>query len=150
MSSRIHRPGRMPVWQRWCVLTGMSLCVISGLLFLLGHEFRIAPSWFGSRVVLTTHGVTASLAIFLFGSVIVGHVRVGLSFRRQIWTGLTNLAALTFLILTSWVLYYGNEEWREDTVFIHWLVGLLFAVIFTAHLVPLFREVLLSRHQMKK
>ena len=146
MSNRMYRPGRMPVWQRWCVLTGITLCVISGLLFLLGHEFRIAPSWLGSRTVLTTHGVTASLAIFLFGSVIVGHVRVGLSFRRQIWTGLTNLAALTFLILSSWLLYYGNEEWREDTVFIHWLVGLLFAGVFMAHLVPLFRG-FFSRYQ---
>ena len=137
--SRIHRPGRMPAWQRWSVLLGMSLCAISGVLFWVGHELHIAHGTLGSRWVLTLHGVSASLAVFLFGTVMLGYVRVGVNFRRQMFTGISNLIALSILVISSWLLYYGDEEWRDNTVLIHWSVGLLFAVIFLAHLLPLVR-----------
>lgn len=137
--SRIHRPGRMPVWQRWSVLFGMCACAISGLLFLLGHEWAVGPKFLGGRYMLTLHGVSANMAVFLFGTVVIGHVRVGLNVRRQLFSGISNLALLVVLIASSWLLYYGSEEWRDDTVLIHWCVGIMFVVMLFVHLLPLMR-----------
>lgn len=142
--SGIHRPGRMPRWQRWGVTLGMSACALSGLLFLLGQEFDVASNLLGGRYMLTVHGVSANLAVFLFGTVVVGHVRVGLSFRRQLFTGISNLLALSVLMVSSWLLYYGSEAWRDDTVCVHWVVGLLFIIILFAHLMPWLRSAVFS------
>ena len=130
-----RRPGTMPHWQRWAFWLGMGLCCISGLSYLLGREFFIATSLLGDRSVLTVHGISAGWAVFLLGTVAVGHIRVGWILRKNRLSGVGNAATLGLLTLTGWGLYYGTEEMRDLTVLAHWSLGLGFVAVLGLHVV---------------
>lgn len=133
--TNLRRPGTMPRWQRGAFWLGMGLCCVSGLSYLLGHEFLMATSLLGHRTMLTLHGISAGLAVFLLGTVAVGHIRVGWILRKNRASGVGNVFALSLLILTGWGLYYGSEEIRDFTVLAHWLLGLGFVVVLSLHVV---------------
>ena len=133
---QIHRPGAMPRWQRWSFWIGMGLCCFSGLSYLLGHEFFMAPEILSHRRMLTLHGIAAGVAVFLLGTIAVGHVRVGWILRKNKLTGMSNIIVLGLLVLTGWGLYYGSEEMRDLTVSGHWISGLMFIIALSLHLAP--------------
>ena len=89
----------------------------------------IATSLLGDRSVLTVHGISAGWAVFLLGTVAVGHIRVGWVLRKNRLSGVGNAAALGLLTLTGWGLYYGTEEMRDLTVLAHWSLGLGFVAV---------------------
>ena len=128
--------GKMPTWQRWSFWLVMSTCSLSGICYLVGNEFLTTPSILTSRKVITTHGVTACLAVFLFGTISAGHIRVGWILRKNKATGIGNIVTLSLMILTGLGLYYGSEEIRDLAVLLHWIFGLVFLVVLTLHLVP--------------
>ena len=133
----IRRPGRMPRWQRWSFWFGMGLCIASGISYWLGREMFVATGWLGHRNVLSLHGISASLAVFLLGTIAVGHIRVGWILRKNRLSGVGNVVVLSVLVLTGWGLYYGPEETRDVTVWVHWLLGLGFVGVLCAHVKPL-------------
>ena len=127
--------GKMPRWQRWTFWLVMSTCCLSGICYLVGSEFLTSLSILTSRKVITTHGVTACLAVFVFGTISMGHIRLGWILRKNKATGIGNIATLSLMVLTGLGLYYGSEEIRDLAVLLHWIAGLMFLPALTLHVV---------------
>ena len=127
------RLGKMPSWQRYFVIAGMLICSMSGIFYLLGHEFNIYRRLFATHSVLAWHGISALLAAMALGSVLPFHLKAGLKSRRKLWSGLAQLSFLCILMVTATLLYYGSEEAREVAIKIHYYVGLTFFAIFLIH-----------------
>ena len=130
----MSRLGKMPRWQRTFVICGMMACSITGLMYLLGHQFQIQRSTLGTHSILAAHGLAAILATLALGSVMPFHIKVGYKSRKQLWSGFSQLGFLFALLITGGMLYYGPEEIRDEVISTHWIMGLLFAVIFLLHL----------------
>lgn len=127
------RLGKMPAWQRHFVLIGLLSCSLSGTAYLLGHEFHIERAMLGAHAVLAWHGITAMLATIALGSVLPFHLKAGLKSKKKLWSGLSQLAFLTTLLISGALLYYGPEEIRDKVITTHWTVGLAFFAIFLMH-----------------
>ena len=130
----MSRLGRMSSWQRRFVICGMMACSITGLMYLLGHEFQIQRSTLGTHSILAAHGIAAMLATLALGSVMSFHIKAGYKSRKQLWSGFSQLGFLFALLITGGMLYYGPEEIRDTAIDTHWIMGLMFAVIFLLHL----------------
>ena len=129
----MSRLGKMPNWQRTFVIYGMMACSVTGVLYLLGHQFHIQRSTLGTHSILAAHGIAAMLAVLALGSVLPFHIKAGYKSKRKWISGFSQLTFLTVLLASSALLYYGPEEIRDFTVDTHWIVGLLFFVIFIWH-----------------
>ena len=131
----MSRLGKMPSWQRSFVVSSMLACSISGCLYLLGHEFQIQRSIFGNHNVLATHGIFAMIATLALGSVLPFHLKAGIKSKKKWVSGFSQLSFLAVLLTTGALLYYGSAETRDSVVITHWVVGLLFFLIFLLHAV---------------
>ena len=129
----MSRLGKMPRWQRTFVICGMMTCSVTGLIYLLGHQFQIQRSTLGTHSVLAAHGVAALLATLAFGSVLPFHIKAGYKSRRQLWSGFSQFGLLAALLASGVLLYYGPEEIRDGVIDAHWVVGILFFAIFILH-----------------
>ena len=127
------RLGKMPTWQRHFVLISMMSCSLTGTAYLLGHEFQIERAALGAHSVLAWHGIAAMMATMALGSVLPFHLKAGLKSKRKLWSGLSQLASLTALLVSAILLYYGPEEIRESVIAAHWMIGLIFFAIFLLH-----------------
>ena len=136
----MSRLGKMPSWQRSFVIYGMMACSITGLMYLLGHQFQIQRSTLGTHSILAAHGIAAILATLAIGSVLPFHIKAGFKSGRQLWSGFSQLVFLAALIISGTLLYYGPAEIRDGVIVTHWIVGLLFFVIFIWHGVICFRR----------
>jgi hypothetical protein len=129
----MSRLGKMPGWQRSLVIYGMMVCSITGLMYLLGHQFQIQRTALGTHGILATHGIAAMLATLALGSVLPFHIKAGYKSRKQLWSGFSQLGFLAVLLISGALLYYGPEEMRDGVVDTHWIVGVLFFAIFLLH-----------------
>lgn len=129
----INRLGKMPVWQRNFVLIAMLSCSLTGTAYLLGHEFHIERAVLGTHSVLMWHGIAAMVATMALGSIFPFHLKAGLKSKRKLWSGLSQLAFLSALLLTGVLLYYGPEEIRDAVITSHWVIGIAFFAIFLLH-----------------
>ena len=123
----------MPNWQRTFVILGMMTCSITGLMYLLGHQFHIERPTLGNHNILAAHGIAAMLATLALGSVMPFHIKAGIKSKKQWWSGFSQLGFLAVLLISSALLYYGPEEIRDFAVDSHWIAGLLFFIIFLVH-----------------
>lgn len=131
---RQHGLGMMPTWQRWFVITSFATCSISGLAFLVGHEFRLSSNLLGSHSVLAMHGIASALALMALGTVMPFHLKAGLKSKKNLYSGIIQLFVLALLIMTGLLLYYGPEEIHDLSKVSHWLIGLSFIPLFFIHL----------------
>ncbi len=127
------RLGKMPHWQRTFILASMSTCALTGIAYLLGHEFFLKKDLLGIHAVLAWHGITALIATLALGSVLPFHLKAGLKAKRQLASGLSQLGFLAILLSSGALLYYGPETIRESVILTHWLIGLVFFAIFMVH-----------------
>jgi hypothetical protein len=130
-----NRLGKMPIWQRYFVLMGMLSCSITGIAYLLGHEFHIERVILGSHSVLAWHGITALIATIALGSVLPFHLKAGFKSKRKLLSGLSQLGFLLILFISGALLYYGSADIRESVVLTHWLVGVIFILVFMVHVI---------------
>lgn len=128
-----NRLGKMPSWQRHFVLIGIFSCSLTGAAYLLGHEFQVERTVLGAHSILVWHGIAAMLATLALGSVLPFHLKAGLKSKRKLWSGLSQLAFLTTLLVSGALLYYGPEEIRDQVIATHWVTGLTFFAIFLLH-----------------
>jgi len=128
-----HGLGKMPNWQRWFTVSVLCICSLSGIAFLLGHEFHISRPVLGDRTVLIMHGVSAAIALIAFGTVLPFHIKAGLKAKKNLISGISQLILLAILLITAMLLYYGPEELHEGSEMIHWVLGLVFFAIFLFH-----------------
>ena len=129
----MSRLGKMPNWQRTFVIYGMATCSITGLMYLLGHQFQIQRTALGTHSILAAHGITAILATLALGSVLPFHLKAGYKSKKQWWSGISQLGFLAVLLISGALLYYGPEEIRDGVIDTHWITGLLFFTIFIFH-----------------
>lgn len=129
----MSRLGKMPNWQRTFVIYGMMACSVTGILYLLGHQFQIQRATLGTHGILAAHGIAAMLATLALGSVLPFHIKAGYKSKKQWWSGFCQLAFLAALLISGALLYYGPEEIRDGVIDTHWIVGLLFFTIFILH-----------------
>ena len=129
----MSRLGKMPSWQRSFVIFGMMTCSITGLMYLLGHQFHFQRSMLGTHSILAAHGIAAMLATLALGSALPFHINAGCKSKRQLWSGFSQLGFLAVLLISGALLYYGPEEIRDFVIDTHWLVGILFFFIFLLH-----------------
>ena len=128
-----HGLGKMPNWQRWFTISVLCICSLSGIAFLLGHEFHVSRAVLGDRMVLIMHGISAAVALIAFGTVLPFHIKAGLKARKNLISGILQLAFLATLTITAMLLYYGPEELHEGSELTHWILGLIFFAIFIFH-----------------
>lgn len=133
---KFRTPGSMPTWQRWSFGLVFSVCFLSGLIYLMGNEGMPIALMIGHRELMTTHGISSSLLVFLLGTIFVGHVKVGWILKKNTTTGVGNLLVLSLLTITGWGLYYGSENLRDTTVLLHWTLGIGMALLLSLHLLP--------------
>ena len=127
------RAGRLPPLQRWLAYLLFLVCGGSGLAYLLGHELEIARAVLADHQMLVAHGVSASVMLVLAGSMLFTHVRVGWRVKRNLWTGMIILSVLLLLAVSGEMLYYGSEESRDPSLWVHWVVGVLTLLIAPLH-----------------
>ena len=128
-----HGLGKMPNWQRWFTISVLCICSLSGIAFLLGHEFHVSRAVLGNRTVLIMHGVSAAVVLIAFGTVLPFHIKAGLKAKKNLISGILQLAFLATLTITAMLLYYGPEELHEGSELTHWILGLIFFAIFIFH-----------------
>lgn len=128
-----HGLGKMPDWQRWFTIAVLTICSLSGIAFLLGHEFHISRDFLGNRIILIMHGVSAAIALIAFGTVLPFHIKAGLKANKNLISGISQLVFIVILVITAMLLYYGPEELHEGSETLHWILGLIFFVIFVFH-----------------
>ena len=143
----MSRVGKMPAWQRSFVISSMLACSISGSLYLIGHEFQIHRSTFGNHTVLAIHGIFAMIATLALGSVLPFHLKAGLKSKKKWFSGFSQLSFLAVLLTTGGLLYYGPAQIRDSVVITHWVVGLLFFLIFLLHIVFTLEVTASKRHK---
>ena len=73
------------------------------------------------------------LATLALGSILPFHIKAGYKSKKQWWSGFSQLGFLAVLLISGALLYYGPEEIRDGIINIHWIVGLLFFIIFVPH-----------------
>lgn len=129
----MSRLGKMPSWQRSFVIFAIMACSITGLMYLMGHQFQVQRSILGTHNILVIHGIAAMLASLAFGSLLPFHIKAGYKSKRQWWSGFSQLGFLAALLITGALLYYSSEEIRDDVITTHWIVGLLFFGTFLLH-----------------
>jgi hypothetical protein len=139
-----HGLGKMPNWQRWFTITVLCVCSLSGITFLLGHEFQISRAIFGNRTILIMHGVSAAVTLIAFGTVLPFHIKAGLKAKKNLLSGILQLALLVILTITAMLLYYGPEELHEGSEITHWVLGLIFFAFFIFHAIS--RSISTSPH----
>jgi hypothetical protein len=127
------RLGKMPTWQRYFVLISILSCSLTGTTYLLGHEFQIQRALLGTHAVLAWHGVAAILASIALGSILPFHLKAGLKSKKKLLSGLSQLGFLLMLLISGALLYYGPIVFRDQVILVHWLVGLIFFVVFLVH-----------------
>ena len=128
-----NRLGKMPTWQKYFVQIGMLSCSLTGIVYLLGHEFHIERAVLGTHSVLAWHGIAAILASIALGSILPFHLKAGLKSKKRLWSGLSQLAFLAALLVSGALLYYGPEEIRDGVIATHWMIGIAFFAIFLLH-----------------
>lgn len=138
---RKHDGMLMPSWMRRWVYLAASLCLLSGVLWLLFDTFVQHEGPFGpeqhplQKQWLLLHGASAMLMLWVLGMVWLAHVKRGWSGVRNRVSGATVVTVLIVLALTGWGLYYlGDEDLRLWASRVHWLIGLMFAVALPLHI----------------
>ena len=129
----MSRLGKMPVWQKWFVTSGMMICSLTGVIYLLGHQLQINRVLLGNHNVLAIHGIAAIFATLALGSILPFHLKAGLKSGRKWLSGFSQLSLLSALIISGALLYYGPEWMRDTVIHVHSVIGLLFFAIFLMH-----------------
>lgn len=124
------------VHELWVYATG-ALLALSGLGWLVCHYLLRAPGpaphplepWW-----MRLHGLAVLLFLAALGSVLPVHVRYGWRHRMNRGSGVPVLAAAGLLTLTGYGLYYlVDDDLRDWTSLVHWLVGLAAIVLLILH-----------------
>jgi hypothetical protein len=75
-------------------------------------------------------------ALFFAGSLLHLHIRRALKAGRNLVTGWAMVGTLAFLVLTGYGLYYvAGDADRPLWSALHWVVGLVVAILFVLHIV---------------
>lgn len=133
---------RFEWWHRQLIYAVVGTMFITGVLWLLFHEFVRVRTPFGDGPHaleswwLKLHGLSAMLGLIVLGSLIFTHVRYAWKTRKNIASGIILLTSNVVLIATGYALYYfGGEQTRPMISLIHWGVGVALVLLMAVHIV---------------
>ncbi|MFT3726509.1 MAG: hypothetical protein QM759_01595 [Terricaulis sp.] len=135
MSGRLMPPGRK--YATWTVCT---LIWTTGVAWLLLHYFGQRQGAFGMEAnpaeiwMLRMHGAAAFAALWLLGLLWGVHVVRGWEQHKRRVSGAILFGAALLLVVSGYLLYYlGDETARAAVSLLHWLLGVIAALLFLAH-----------------
>ena len=133
---------RLERWHRRSIYATGAVLLATGLAWLVLHYFMRPAGQFGETVhplepwSMKLHGAAAMAALFLSGALVHLHIRRALKSGRNVVTGWAMIAALLFLTVTGYGLYYlAGESDRLVWSALHWGVGLAATVLSVVHVV---------------
>jgi hypothetical protein len=99
--------------------------VLSGALWEAG---------FARAMLIKVHGAAAMASLVALGALLARHVKCGWAAKANRATGVVMLAALLWLVVSGYLLYYaGDEGLRAYASQTHFWVGLALAAMFALH-----------------
>lgn len=134
----------MKRWERW-TFNGLSLAVaMTGFAYLWMKYFIEPPDPFAvvnhpwQTTMLGLHVITSPLFILVFGIVLNSHVMKKLRASRlpNRRSGYVSLGTFAAMVLSGYLLQIASNEWAlQALVVMHVASGVLFSLVYGAHLV---------------
>lgn len=141
MYKHLPLPIRFPKPHRRVLYGVFALLWLSGALWLGFHYFLQVPGEFGASANplepwwLRLHGLTGFVMLVAIGSVLPIHTRRAWHLHKNRSSGFAMHAALLWLSLTGYALYYfasdANEAWLP---LLHWVAGLAMPLLLIWHI----------------
>ena len=128
------RVAHMPFWQSFSTHLIFILCAVSGVLYLLAHEFEITALNVENHSILIVHGFAAYFFVLLFGAMMPSHIKAGWKNKRNRLSGGLMVAVMSLLLISGLFLYYGNET-RDAALWVHWVIGCGLVLLFPLHFI---------------
>ena len=128
------RVAHLPFWQSFSTHTIFLICAISGVLYLLAHEFEIKALAVENHSILVAHGFSAYLFVLLFGAAMPNHIKGGWHNKRNRISGGAMVLVMALLLLSGLSLYYGDET-RDAALWVHWVIGIGLVLLFPLHFI---------------
>lgn len=128
------RVAHLPFWQSFSTHTIFLICAISGVLYLLAHEFEIKALAVENHSILIAHGFASYLFVLLFGAVMPNHIKGGWHNNRNRISGGAMVLVMALLLLSGLFLYYGDET-RDAALWVHWIIGCGLVLLFPLHFI---------------
>lgn len=132
---------KLPPWHRALVYVAIALVTVTGAGWLVCHYLLAEAGAYG-RVPhpqegrwMSLHGAAATLALFVFGSLLPTHMRGGWALGRGRLGGGAMAATMAILSLGGLGLYYvADEGFREWLGLSHWALGLALPALLVVHI----------------
>ncbi|MEO6118535.1 MAG: hypothetical protein ABIP37_05635 [Methylotenera sp.] len=131
---RRSRVAHLPAWQSISSHIIFLICAISGIFYLLAHEFELMPPTLEVHSILITHGISAYLFVLLFGAVMPTHIKAAWKAKRNRISGSLMIAVMSLLLISGLFLYYADET-RDAALWVHWMIGGGLVLLFPFHFI---------------
>lgn len=112
----------------------------SGALFLTNRYLNnalfnsLVPRTSWEFILIQFHAAISFVSLVLIGS-LISHFSSGLKTKKNLLTGITMILFFIILTITAWGLYYFSDDFlRENSIYIHSFVGLLFPCLLIGHI----------------
>ena len=128
------RVAHLPLWQSFITHAIFIICAVSGVLYLLAHEFQITPLAAENHSILIVHGFSAYFFVLLFGAVMPTHIKAGWKAKRNKISGSLMVLVMALLLISGLFLYYGDET-RDAALWVHWIIGCGLVLLFPLHFI---------------
>lgn len=132
--SKRSRVAHLALWQSLSTHIIFFICALSGVLYLLAHEFEITVLMVKNHTLLSIHGFAAYFFVLLFGAVIPHHIKAGWHNKRNRISGGLMIVVMVLLLLSGLFLYYGAVT-RDAALWVHWIIGCGLVLLFPFHFV---------------
>ena len=128
------RVAHLPLWQSISTHLIFIACAISGVMYLLAHEFEVKPLAVENHSILVVHGFAANFFVMLFGAVMPTHIKAGWKNKRNRLSGGLMVAVMALLLVSGLFLYYGDVT-RDAALWVHWVIGCGLVLLFPLHFI---------------
>ena len=128
------RVAHLPLWQSISTHLIFITCAISGVMYLLAHEFEVKPLAVENHSILVVHGFAANFFVMLFGAVMPTHIKAGWKNKRNRLSGGLMVAVMALLLVSGLFLYYGDVT-RDAALWVHWVIGCGLVLLFPLHFI---------------
>lgn len=128
------RVAHLPFFQSFSTHSTFLICAISGVLYLLAHEFAIKTLAIENYSILVTHGFSSYFFVLLFGAIMPNHIKGGWRNNRNRISGGAMVLVIALLLVSGLFLYYGDET-RDAALWVHWVIGCGLVLLFPIHFI---------------
>ena len=84
---------------------------------------------------IRVHTFVALVVLIVIGSLIPAHILARWPLKRNIWSGVVNIAAFIVLTLTGYMLWYVSEGGiKQWATWLHWVIGMALPIVLAVHI----------------